>query len=112
MLLYLLLIVQVLPALFPLVSSKSSLLLPVLPSSYESPSKFLIKIEKPFLFSSISIASATPDISSPSEEISKYDISTYYERSLNLSDEERHDLIRNISIVKPGFIFPISSPKK
>ena len=46
------------------------------------------------------------------QEISKYDISTYYERSLNLSDKERHDLIRNISIVEPGFIFPISFSKK
>ena len=63
-----------------IVSSKSSLLLPVLPSSYESSSPSPpppplsptnpIKIEKPFLSSSsvsssISIASATPDISSP-----------------------------------------------
>ena len=46
------------------------------------------------------------------ENISKYDISTFYERSLNLSEIEKHDLIKNVSDVDPKFSFPETGLKK
>ena len=86
------------------VPSKFSLLLPMVSTSYESPAppSSLILIDNSV---SSSAFSSTASVSS-SLEISKYDISTYYKKSLNLSNIEKHDLIKNVSIVERTFIFP------
>ena len=52
------------------------------------------------------------NISEFSFQLFHYDISSYYERSLNLSDKEKHDFIKNVLIMEPDFIFPVTKTKK
>lgn len=84
------------------VSSKFSLSTPLVSTNYKIPSQPLHS----------SPPTLVKNSSSSSQGISKYDISTYYKKSLNLTNIEKNDLIKNVSIVEPSFEFPINTNTK
>ena len=77
------------------VSSKFSLSTPLVSTNYKIPSQPLHS----------SPPTLVKNSSSSSQGISKYDISPYYKKSLNLTNIEKNDLIKNVSIVNPALNF-------
>jgi len=44
--------------------------------------------------------------------VSKYDVATFYEKSLSLNDNEKHDLIENVFTPNSNYVFPKSQSKR